>query len=988
MRPDLYETFRKYKSDKEIFHDMMPLRTREILLVASIYDAFTLEEDGLLSEILFGGYYQLNLSNPPRITNVANTLEASEKLKDRHYDLIIVMSRLGQAGQNEMSRQLRESAPGIPIYLLLNDNVELGILDPRRQEFMLYYDHIFVWNGNSEVFLAMIKFMEDKSNVLNDTKIGLTRVILLVEDSVRYYSRYLPILYSEILKQTRRLSEEKDIDGLTRTLRMRARPKVLLANSFEEAMEYVEQFKDYLLCVISDRKFPVQGVMDSQAGIKLIQAVKSWNPDLPTLLQSSDSDKESLALGLGSRFLNKNSLNLGSELASFFYESLGFGDFVFRDESGAEIARAVSMDDLLEKLNYIPIESIVYHASHNHFSAWLMARGEVQISRMVLKTRPSDFEDPEGLRQYLIHMGDHVQNLKTKGKVMPFMAGRDAEDFDLLRLTEGSLGGKARGVAFVHSLLANLDMEMRFPNINIRIPRSFGVGICEFTSFIERNGLAHVLTEGVDPEEVKRRFLMGSLSPELMGKINELLEVVRCPLAVRSSSLLEDSLSHPFAGLYDTFFLPNNHPDITVRTMQLTEAIKLVYASVYSKDARAYFNAIDYKIEEERMGVLIQELAGHAFGDCFYPHLSGVAQSYNYYPYAYLNPEDGVANLGFGLGKYVVEGGRSFRFCPAYPQLDMQKPFEQLMNSQQRFFALDLSRNTVDLFHGQDATLLDLPVSRGEDDGAMLHCASTWDFNDERIRDGLSEGGRVMNFRNIVKYGQIPLPRLLQSILGIVRESMETPVEIEFAVNLDRDPISGKPTFYLLQIKHQLLGDNACELLPESLQPENTLLISRRCVGNGLVEGLEDVVWVDPVGFDHFSTPSIAQDLEALNEQFAKEKRRYLLMGPGRWGSSDAHLGIPVSWPMISCARVIVEFALPDFQVDASLGSHFFHNVTSLNIGYFTIPYPTGESHLDWEWLRAQPQVTRKGSLVHSRLETPLRVVMDGRKGLAAVFKG
>lgn len=983
----LQEVFRSYKSDREIFHDMMPLRTREILLVASVYDAFTLEEDGLLSEILFGDYYQLNLTNPPRVTNVSSVQDALEMLETRHFDLVIVMSRLAQAAHHELSRQLRAARPHLPIYLLLNDNVELGVMDLRGREFLSCYDHIFVWNGNSEVFLAMIKFMEDRNNVANDTAMGLVRVILLVEDSVRYYSRYLPILYGEILKQTRRLAEEHELDGTTRTLRMRARPKVLLATSFEEAMAWVERYQPYLLCVISDRKFPMGGVLDGEAGVKLIRAVKEKSPDLATLLQSSDPDKGLLARELGSRFINKNSPFLGAELSSFLYEHLGFGDFIFRGGMGQEIARAANLAELLDCLRRVPITCVLYHASHNHFSAWLMARGEVQISRLVLKIKASDFEDPESLRENLIHMGDYLQSMKTWGKVMPFVKASDYDACDVLRLGEGSVGGKSRGVSFVHSLLAKLELDRKFPYIDFKIPKSLLIGTVEFTAFIERNELKNLFKEVGGQELIKKKFLSGELSEELKSKLFILLDRMKCPLAVRSSSLLEDSLSHPFSGLYDTFFLSNNHPDLETRVEQVLTAIKLVYASVYSRETQAYFQAISYEIEEEKMGVLIQEMAGRSFGARFYPHISGVAQSFNYYPFAYLQPEEGVAMLGFGLGKYVVEGGRSFRFCPSYPQMDMQKPLEQLQNTQDHFYALDMSRDHVDLVNGEDATLLHLPVSAGEADGSLTHCASTWDADDERIRDGLGQGARILNFRNVVKYDQFPLAPVLQHTLALMRDAMETPVEIEFAVNLDRDPDSGKPTFYLLQIKHQQVEGSDVHLDMAKLQKEALFLFSDKCVGNGVVEDLQDIVWVDPLGFDLFGTVELAMEVERMNQLFRSVNGRYLLIGPGRWGSSDRHLGIPITWPMISCARAIVEYSTTELCADASLGSHFFHNVTSLNIGYFTIPYPMGANHLDWEWLRSLEVVERRGCLVHSRCFEPLHVVMDGRRSVSAVFK-
>ncbi|MBI1751407.1 MAG: hypothetical protein HY014_17535 [Acidobacteria bacterium] len=987
------EIFRKYASDKEIFHDLMPLRAREILLVAPAFDAFTLEQDGLLTEILFDGYYQLNMSNPPRVTNVSTVEEALAKCSSRHFDMIIVMSRLGQGGHVELSKALKKAAPRLPIYLLLNDNVEVGAMDRRRQELQKHYDQIFVWNGNPEIFMAMVKFMEDRANVENDTGVGLTRVILLVEDSIRYYSRYLPILYAEILKQVTRLAKDQSMDGMTRTLSMRVRPKVILATNYEEAIAFCDRYQDYLLCLITDRKYPKDGVLDREAGIKLIRAVKERNPYLPTLLQSSDPFKESWATAIQSGFLNKNSYTLGAELSNFFYESLGFGDFIFRDAEGTEIARATDMEDLQDKLRTVPVESLVYHASRNHFSAWIMARGEVQVAKVLAKFRITDYKNPEEMRTFLINVGDYVQRMKTLGKVVPLTESTPKDEPNILRLASGSMGGKGRGVAFMHSLLSKMDLSSLLPEANIRIPRSAIIGTEEFTSYIDRHGLRQMLQNDVDDDAIKRRFLMGSLSPDLMTKLQLFLaKVGKVPLAVRSSGLLEDALSHPFAGLYNTFFLPNNDPNPGVREAQLVEAIKLVYASVYSKASRSYFQAIDYKIEEEQMAILIQEVVGHRFGDRFYPHISGVAQSFNYYPVAYTQPQDGIANLAVGLGKYVVEGGKTYRFAPPYPEMDMLPPKEQLRTTQKQFYALDMSRTAVDLYGGEDATLLLLDITEAEKDGALQHLASVWDNNDDRIRDGLdAPGPRVVNFRNILKYDQFPLAKILQHLLELIRDAMETPVEIEFAVNLNKDTDTGtgngKPTFTLLQIKHQLLDNGEVNLSPADLKPEELFLFSEKCVGNGLVEGLCDIVWVDPEGFDKFETPALAAQLEQLNDRFRTDGGKYVLLGPGRWGSHDRHLGIPITWSMISCAQVIVEYAMENFQADASLGSHFFHNVTSLNIGYFTVPYPRGSSLLDWDWLRQQPEVSRSGCLVHSRLEEPVHIVMDGRRSASAIFK-
>ncbi|MBF0499373.1 MAG: hypothetical protein HQM09_04535 [Candidatus Riflebacteria bacterium] len=984
---EMSEIFRKYTSNKEIFHDLMPFRMREILLVATIYDAFILEHDSMLSEMIFGDYHQLNLSSAPRITSVSSEREAVEKLRSRHFDMVIVMSRINRIDSCELSQKIRELDPDIPILLMLSDNAEIGAIS-QNKKLLNYFDNVYVWNGHSELFLAMVKSIEDKLNVINDTQIGLVRIILLVEDSIRYYSRYLPLLYTEVMKQTQRLVSEEHLDEMKKVLRMRARPKVFVAHSYEEAMDIVKSFKDYLLCVISDVAYPKDGVMDDTAGIKLIKDVRNLNPDLPILLQSSNSDNSAIANSLGASFINKNSDSLMHELTNFFYHNLGFGDFIFRNNAGQEIARAKTMDDIKERLNNIPAESLIYHASRNHFSAWLMARGEIQIAQVVFKTKVTDFKNAEGLRSFLINVGGLITKLKTKGKIINFDEGYiGEEECHIFRLAEGSLGGKGRGVAFINSLLSNSELTEIIKDVNIKIPQTAIVGIDEFTTFLETNKLTKIVHESLDHDMVKRRFLMGSLTSELKDRLRRFLERVHAPLAVRSSGLLEDSLSHPLSGLYQTFFLPNNHPDLMMRLNQVMEAIKLVYASVYSKAARAYFEAINYKIEEERMAIVIQQVVGVTHEDRFYPDFSGVAQSYNFYPFSYIEPGDGVANIAIGLGKYVVGGEQAYRFCPAYPQLDIVTPEELLRNSQKRFYALDLSQNAMDLFNGEDSTLLTLDLKRAESDGVLNFTASVWDHSDMRLRVGLDgPGPRVINFANILKFESFPLAKTLEMILGVIRDAMETPVEIEFAVNLEPEK-NGKPSFYLLQIKHLLRDEKEYLIDLEDLSPPELFLYTNKGMGNGMIDNLADIVWVDPEKFDKSMTREMAIEAEALNEQFKKEDKKFILLGPGRWGTRDRWLGIPISWPQISHAKVIVEYSLDDFRVDASLGSHFFHNVTSLNIGYFTIPFDLSPNFIDWEWLRKREVKSQTKFFVHTRLQKPLRIQMDGRKGIAVIFK-
>ncbi|RCK79941.1 MAG: Phosphoenolpyruvate synthase / Pyruvate phosphate dikinase [Candidatus Ozemobacter sibiricus] len=983
------DSFRKYTSNRDILHDLMPLRMREILLVAPPYDAFSLEHDAPLSEVIYDEYNQLNLANAPRITSVSSEEAAVQRMQGRRFDLVIVLSRVHRVDWRSLTTRLRAIDPQIPILLLLNDNAEIGFFD-QNHHLLAGFDNVFVWNGNSEIFLAMVKLVEDRFNVANDTRIGLVRVILLVEDSIRYYSRYLPVLYREIVKQTYRLIVEEHLDEMRKILRLRARPKVLMASTFEEAMAIYERYRDYLLCVISDVAYPRGGAIDELAGVELIRQVRRQSPNLPVLLQSSNPGNARLAEEIGAGFIDKNSESLADDLASFFYHKLGFGHFIFRDNTGRELARATTLPELKECLSRIPAESVLYHASRDHFSAWLMARGEIAIAQVVFDAKVDDFSSAEDLRRFLVDVGEHVMRRNVTGQVVPFDEAYlgDAWDRSIIRLAKGSLGGKGRGISFVNALLADLQLDQQFPGVEIRIPRTAVIGVDEFAAFLHDNKLYKLVLECQDYDAVKRRFLMGNLTPDLVLRLQRYLDRARYPLAIRSSGMLEDSQSHPLAGLYQTFFLPNNDPDPAIRLQQVMEAIKLVYASVYSPAARAYFEAIGFKIEEERMAIVLQEVVGDRHGSRFYPHISGVAQSYNFYPVGYLEPGDGVAQIALGLGRYVVGGEPSFRFCPAYPDVDLTPPSQQAKFAQTHFYALALDRRHPDLFAGDGATLATLPVEAAAADGTLDHLVSTWDYREERLRIGMSgvEGVRVLNFAPILKLQAFPLAPILQAMLGHIKTAMDTPVEIEFAVDLgprERRP----PTFHLLQIKHLGLDERDCGIDLAAVGGEDLFLLTDKCLGNGVDLTLQDIVWVDPERFDRARMPEMAAEVAELNEKLKREGRKYLLLGPGRWGTRDRWLGIPVGWAQISQARAIVEFEIEGFAVEASQGSHFFHNITSMNIGYFTVPLRSPPCRLDWEWLRAQPVMQRTAHLVHTRTPHSLPLVMDGRRRLAALFK-
>lgn len=978
--------FTSYKSDEDIYHDLMQFRVREILLVATIYDAFILEQEGKLTELIFGEYYQLNLSTAPRVTSVAFGEEALEILDRRRFDMVILTMRIDEMTPFELSRKIRGKNPAIPILLLLSDDKDLALVS-RQGGRLEHFDRIFTWNGDAKVLLAMIKYIEDRINVDNDTRIGLVRVILLVEDSVHYYSRYLPVLNVEIMKQTQRLIVDENLDEMKKLLRMRTRPKVLLAESYEEAVGIYEKYRDYLLCVISDVKFPRGGRIDPKAGISLTEHLKSEVESLPVLLQSSDPSNAADAEALGVSFIDKNSDTLAHDLTGFIFNNLGFGDFVFRDSSGARIASASNMSEFRDLLQTVPDESLVFHSERNHFSSWLMARGEIQIAKFIQPLKVSDFDSYEELREHLTEICDIVYRRKTKGKIIHWDEFAGARREALFHLSGGSVGGKGRGMVFLNMLLENRELFDIHPEVDVMIPPTAIIGTEEYDRFLEENDLVEILGRESEPERINEEFLRAGLSDSVKENLVRYLGKVRHPLAIRSSSLFEDSKSQPFSGIYETYFLPNNADDKSRRLERLEEAIKLVFASVYAGPARSYLEAVNYRVGEEKMAVLLQEIVGHGYGGRFYPHISGLAQSYNYYPVSYLEPEDGIAVIGFGLGKYVVDGERSWRFCPRYPAIDFISQDDMLRESQTEFWAVDLSGRDFDLREGSEVTLKRLHIVDAERDGTLEQCVSVLDRESGTIRAGSHyDGPRVLDFATILKHGFFPLAGILEAVLEIIKSSMGMPVQIEFAVDL-RKNASGKRSFYILQIK-PLLGDMKDYTLDlEGIDFGSLMLHSRRAMGNGVIKGIRDVVYVDPEWFDNSKTLEMRKELEALNEKLRKGPG-YILLGPGRWGSRDRFLGIPVRWSDISGAKVIVEVELEDFHFDASLGSHFFHNVTSQGVGYFSVPHDSDSSFVDWDWLRSREEVERTQYLVHVRLPEPVTVKIDGRRGISIIEKG
>jgi hypothetical protein len=981
---ELVSAYDRQRRERNIYHDLMRFRVREVLLVGSLYDSFVVESDGILTEQIYGEYFKLNLNTIPRVTCAYTEESSMDLFRSGSFDLVILMAGIDFDLPLRLANAMKQLWPDIPILLMATNNSSLEKLDMDSPS-LAAIDRVFVWNGYSKLFVGMIKYVEDLQNVQEDTLAGRVRVILLIEDSVRFYSRFLPVLYKVVLKQTQTLIEEEKVTETYKLLSIRARPKILLASSYEEAQVIFDTYESNLLAVITDLRFPRRGQCDEEAGFDFLTMAKARIPDLSILVQSSEPGIRQKAYAMGASYADKNSESLEMELASFLQENLGFGSFRFCLPDGTELNRARNMKEFIDILHVLPPESLAYHAERNHFSAWLMARGEILMAKVLRPYRISDFPSLQAMRDFIVKILDNVRKEKSRGILPNFDESMMGEENYVSRLVDGSVGGKGRGIIFIHSLLENLDFSRYINGIDIKIPRTAFIGIDEFEIFLESNNLWTSSFYGPHTDDLKRNFVSIPLSRPLVIKLKHFLAATTKPLAVRSSGLFEDMLMVPFSGIYDTYIIPNNHPDSEVRLNQLCDAVRLIFASLFSAEARSYFEMTGYNLEEERMAVVIQELVGSAHGDYYYPHVSGVAQSYNYYPISYSKPEDGLCVSALGLGTWVVGGGASHRFSPRYPKLDMVPPDQSLDNTQRNFHALDLRRSTPELLAGEMASLAELPIQVAAKDRKFSYLVSTWDAQDLRFVPGDSgKGTKIVDLANILKYDALPFAEAISMILDVGSRSMGTPVEIEYALNLDE--ASGVPALYVLQLKPLINQQDRVDVDLGSLDKKSCFIYSDKAMGNGRFDDIRDILWVDPVCFDRGRTVEMAGEIDELNTLLREEGKRYILIGPGRWGTRDRWLGIPVTFAQISRSRVIIEADLDDFVVDSSLGSHFFHNVTSMNIGYLKVG-KTDSGFVDWDWLRSIPCLRRSAHCCWTRLDAPIEVLMDGRTSKAALLK-
>jgi Pyruvate phosphate dikinase, AMP/ATP-binding domain len=987
MKPgELSYYYSKFKYGEDIFHHLMQQRVKEILLVASFFDSYVLEQDGRLSEQIYGDYRQMDLMMSPRITTVSFSDDVMAAMDEKEFDAVIIMMRVGTITPYELSRKIKAKQPSIPVLLLLNKQSYINLIETSQGKADCF-DDIFLWKGDSKLFVAMIKSIEDKLNVDNDTSIADVRIALLVESSIDYYSVFLPLFYTVGMALTQELIDA-EMDIVNKRLKMRARPKILLAHNYEDAIEIYNKFKDNMLCIISNANLKINDSYDYMGGVKLLSKVRRTSPDLPLLLQSADEKNRLEARKLKADFLYKFSDSVINDLEKFVRTNLGFGDFIFRKKNGEIIGKAKTVYHLEKLLEKVPDESIDYHAKHNHFSSWLIAHSEVQIARVMKGMNLSDFLSISELRRFLINAIHEVRKQQNRGKVITFDPSIFTEDEKITQLAEGSMGGKGRGLAFLNALLVTMELEKEFENTNIRIPRTAIIGTNEFDVFMETNNL---ITDEIiqnSDKEIDTLFIKSEISTELFEKLSVLTDNIQKPIAIRSSGLLEDSQSQPFAGIYRTFMIPNNHPDKTVRLKHLCDAVKMVFASPFQEGARRYIESINYKIEEEKMAVVIQEIVGSEDEEnLFYPHFSGAAQSYNFYPTSAMSHEDGIAALAAGLGKAVVDGERAFRFCPRFPRVDMLEPAGIVENNQRDFYAVDLATTDIDYeVLDEDTFQKKCRIRSSHLDGVFKEISSIWDYKNLQFLDGkFITGPRMLTFRNQIHYEKFPLSSILRRVLEIGEISLGVPVEIEFAVTLNNSP--DNPTFNLLQIRPLSVNKENINIDLKSVNRDELILLTSHGMGNGIIENVKDVVFIDPDKFDNTQTLKMAAEISKINDELNEQGKEYILIGPGRWGTSDRFLGIPIRWDQICKAKIIVEASLENFVIEASQGSHFFHNLVAMNAGYFNVSYTSEVDFINWEWLKTiKPQAVGE-YFIHISFVNPLVIKIDGKTGLAIISK-
>ena len=975
------------------FVNLMTRRIFNVLIVANPYDAFMLEDDGRIDEKIFDEYMELGMRYPPSFTQVSTKEEANAVLQTTDIDLVICMPGNADNDAFTVAREVKAAHPAIPCVVLTP--FSHGITKRIENEDMSVFDYVFCWLGNTNLIMSIIKLLEDKMNIEHDIREAGVQMILLVEDNIRFYSSVLPNLYNYILAQSKRFSTEA-LNPHAAAQRKRGRPKVVLATNYEEAMELYEKYHENTLGVISDTRFPMKSVPgrlshveegDPEAGLKLLREIRRRDEYVPLILDSSETVNAGRAHAEGFHFIDKNSTKMNVDLHRLMEEHMGFGDFIFRDpKTHEEIARITSLKDLQDNIFKIPADSLSYHVMRNNMSRWLTARAIFPVSAFLKHVTWHKLQDIDAHRQIIFDAIVQYRRMKNIGVVAVF----DRLKFDryahFARIGEGSLGGKGRGLAFLDRIIKRHPELNQFAGAEVSIPKTVVLCTDFFDEFMEKNNLYPIALSDAPDEEILQHFLRAQLPDSLIADFFTFFDAVKSPIAVRSSSLLEDSHYQPFAGIYSTYMIPYLEDKYEMLRM-LACAIKGVYASVYYKDSKAYMIATQNVIDQEKMAVILQEVVGNQYGDHYYPTFSGVLRSLNYYPIGDETAEEGIASLALGLGKYIVDGGQTLRVSPYHPTQVLQTSEMEtaLRDTQTRFYALDMSHIGADFKVDDGFNIKKLRVKQADQDGSLTYIASTFDPVDQVIRDGIYEGGRkVITFCGVLQQGIFPLPELLQMVQKYGSEEMRRPIEIELACNLNDDKTG---TLYLLQIRPIV---DSKQVLDEDLQQipdEDCLLRSDNSLGHGIYEDVYDVVYVKAgEDFTAANNPIIARDIERINQRFLDSGSSYVLVGPGRWGSSDYWLGIPVKWPHISAARVIVESGLKNYHVDPSQGTHFFQNLTSFGVGYFTINTYTGDGLFQQDVLDRMPAVEETEYVRHVRFKRPLKIMMDGKKQTGVVL--
>jgi len=971
----------------EVHYDqLMQKRIYRVLLICSQYDAFTLEEDGRIDERIFDEYVALNLRYPPQFIHVSSAEEAIKILKEYDFELIITMLSVGGSDPFSMAKKIKALYKNIPIVVLTTFSREVSLR--LSNEDLSAIDYVFSWLGNANILLAIIKLIEDKMNAEVDaTKVGV-QIILLVEDSSRFYSSYLPAIYKLIFEQSLAFMTE-GLNEHQKMLRMRGRPKVILATNYDDAWKLYSKYRKNILGVISDVSFKKDGVKVKDAGIQLCKKIKEDDHRMPILLQSSEPNNEVFAREIKVGFINKNSKKLLIELTDFIKEYFAFGDFVFKNpHTGEGILRITDLKSLQDNIFQIPDDSLIYHLTRNHLSKWLNARALFDIAEFLRYLSIEDFKDLEHIRRFIFDAIANFKITKGRGIIAKFYSDSFDEYLTFTRIGEGSLGGKARGLAFLDALIERNPELENFKNVTISIPKTVVLTTEVFDEFMSENDLFEIALSDKPDDEILNTFVNARIPEKYLKDLFTFASVINSPIAVRSSSLLEDSHYQPFAGIYATYMLPRVE-NVDKMMEMICTAIKSVYASVYYKDSKAYMTATSNVIDLEKMAIVLQEICGKNYNNRFYPTVSGVARSINFYPIEPEQPEDGIANIAFGLGKYIVEGGRGLRFSPKYPNkvLQLSNPKMALAESQKTFYALDLNSDSFMVSTNDSVNLVNLRIKDAEIDGSLDMVASVYDFDNDILKEGNHYNGKkIITFANILKHNSFPLAEIIDRILKIGHREMNNPIEIEFAANINQDKTK-KSLFNILQIRPIVETNDTIKEKLDEIPFEDTIVYSYSALGNGIIRDIYDIIYVKPETFDSTNNPKIADRISEINDKFLQSKKNYILIGPGRWGSSDHWLGIPVKWAQISAARVIIESGLSNYRVDPSQGTHFFQNLTSFRVGYFTVNPYKNDGFYDVEFLDKQNTVYEDEYLRHIRFEKNILIKIDARKKIGIILK-